>query len=110
MGAVTVTATWAGCVASANFPSTAFALLTQSYDHSMLAVTFGEYGGVGVAINNDFLTLATNGHASCYQGYPFFTGTQQGTLILNKTNAAFVVQPGITTLYADYFGFDDLQV
>ena len=110
LGAVAVTATWAGCVASANFPSTAFALLTQSYDHSMLAVTFGEYGGVGVAINNDFLTLATNGHASCYQGYPFFTGTQQGTLILNKTNAAFVVQPGITTLYADYFGFDDLQV
>jgi hypothetical protein len=109
LGAVSVSATWGGCVATADFPSTAFSLLTSSYDHSMLALSIGQYGGVSLAINNDFLTLATNGHASCYQGYPFFPGTQTGTLVLNKTNAAFVVQPGITTVYADYFGFDDLQ-
>jgi hypothetical protein len=109
LGSATISAAWGGCVASAAFPTTGFALLTAQYDHTMLALSVGPYGGVSLVVNNDFLTLATNGHPSCYEGYPFF-GASTGALVLNKTNAAFVVQPGIQTLYADFFGFDDLQV
>ena len=109
VGVVSVSVSWGGCVAGANFPSNGNALLTSQYANSMLSLSVSQYGGVSLAINNDFLTLVTNGHASCYGGYPFF-GAQTGSLVVNKTNAAFVIQPGVTTLYADYFGFEDLQV
>jgi hypothetical protein len=106
LSTVAVALAWGGCSASALFPTSAYALLSQ-YAHGLAVLSVGAFGGASLAVNNVFLDLATNGHPSCYEGYPWFS-SQTGVLSLTKTNAAFGLPSG--TLYADVFGFDDLQV
>jgi hypothetical protein len=98
---LTVSAAWAGCVATGVAP-------TLPGPDSLLAVTAGPQGGVSIFLAGSFLSLSTNGHATCYGGAPFLHA-ETGTLVLNKTNAIFTTLLG-TPYYADWFGFDDLQV
>jgi hypothetical protein len=105
LGNVVVSASWGGCEAVAEVQ--AFHLLTARYDHSMLALAVGQAGGLAISLNGLLLTLNTNQHASCYAGYPFFRPAQ-GTLALLKQPAVWLTPGG--DYYADFFGFDNLQV
>jgi hypothetical protein len=98
-GTVTTAVAWGGCLATV--PA---AVSPLPGGQLLLTLTVGPQGGVALYANGAPLLLATNGHASCYSGYPWLRN-ETGTFLLSRTNSLLS-----TGGFGDFFGFTDLQV
>jgi hypothetical protein len=104
---LTITVAWSNCKATASV-SSAFLLVANQFDHSMLAVLLGAHGGLSLFLNNQFLVLQTNRAPACYAGTVFFNKPSTGRLVVARTQGAWT--SGGAAFVGDLYGFDDLQV
>jgi hypothetical protein len=86
---------WMECAMSGAVPAPADG-------HNLLAVSIVPDGRVAASLNGVALD---DGGRACQN--PFLSA--QGALTVNKTNAAFPGRGGGPAVYADMFGFSDLQ-